>query len=83
MADEPTSALDPELAAGIWDLLGAAAAAGTAVLVITHDLDALLAADSCHSIAVMRAGVVVAQADPVDIAASREPYLADFFEQVI
>lgn len=83
VADEPTSALDPELAAGIWDLLGAAAAAGTAVLVITHDLDALLAADSCHSIAVMRAGVVVAQADPVDIAASREPYLADFFEQVI
>jgi putative ABC transport system ATP-binding protein len=45
IADEPTAQLDSETAAGIIDLLGAVAKAGTAVLMATHDLAAVASAD--------------------------------------
>lgn len=74
VADEPTSALDADLAAGVWRLLAAAAADGAAVLVITHDIDALRAADACDDVVLMRAGRIVRN-DPT--------YADGFFAEVI
>lgn len=67
LADEPTSALDPENAAVVWALLGEAAAAGAAVLAITHDVPSLLRAGVCSDIAVMADGAVRRQL-PLDAA---------------
>ncbi|MBE2998224.1 dipeptide/oligopeptide/nickel ABC transporter permease/ATP-binding protein [Nocardiopsis sp. HNM0947] len=56
VADEPTSGLDPELAGQVLALLRATADAGTAVLLITHDLQALEKSGTADTVAVMRAG---------------------------
>jgi putative ABC transport system ATP-binding protein len=40
VADEPTGDLDPQTTAGIMELFTRIAASGTAVLLVTHDLDA-------------------------------------------
>ena len=82
VADEPTSALDPALAHGIWELLADRARSGAAVLVISHDMDSLLAADVCSSIAVMRAGEIVTQQSPDACASDEDRYVADFFVPV-
>lgn len=82
VADEPTSALDPDLAAHVWDLFAGLAAAGTTVLMITHDLDALLAADACASIAVMREGRILTQDRPDAVTSSADPYVAAFFRPI-
>lgn len=79
VADEPTSALDPELAYGIWELLGRLADAGTAVLAITHDLETLTAADVASSVAVMRDGAIIATGTTSDCASSTQRHVADFF----
>lgn len=59
VADEPTAGLDPDLAAQVLFLLRRVADSGTAVLVITHDLQALEAADAADRVAVMYAGRIV------------------------
>ncbi|MEP9416537.1 ATP-binding cassette domain-containing protein [Gordonia sp. VNQ95] len=82
VADEPTSALDPALAQGIWDLLGELADDGAAVLVITHDMDALRRAERCSSIAVMRRGALVAHESPDDCMTADDAYVRAFFEPV-
>lgn len=74
LADEPTSALDPENAAAIWRLLGAAAAEGAAVLVITHDMPSLLRAAVCADVAVMAKGVVRQQLPLEEALAGDDPY---------
>lgn len=74
LADEPTSALDPENAAVVWRLLGAAAADGAAVLVITHDMPSLLRAEVCDGIAVMAKGAVRQQVPLADALAGADPY---------
>ncbi|WP_232717041.1 ATP-binding cassette domain-containing protein [Gordonia metallireducens] len=81
VADEPTSALDPDLAAAIWALLADTARRGAAVLVITHDMDALRTG-GCDSVAVMRAGRIVEQRAAADLASSDDEYVAAFFEPV-
>ncbi len=79
IADEPTSALDPDNAALVWRLLADVAAAGVAVLVITHDLPALLAAQVCDDIALMRAGTVIRRAPIAEMAVSTDDYVSRFF----
>ncbi len=59
VADEPTAQLDSETAAGITQLLREVAAAGTAVLMATHDRAAVEAADR---VVAMQDGRVVAPA---------------------
>ncbi|MEE2054978.1 dipeptide/oligopeptide/nickel ABC transporter permease/ATP-binding protein [Nocardiopsis tropica] len=59
VADEPTAGLDPDLAGQVLRLLRGAAGRGTAVLVITHDLQALDTAGAADAVAVMYAGRIV------------------------
>ncbi len=59
LADEPTAGLDPELAAQVLRLLRRVADSGTAVLVITHDLQALETTEVADHMAVMYAGRIV------------------------
>lgn len=79
VADEPTSALDPDNAALVWQLLSDVAADGVAVLVITHDLPSLLAAQVCDDIALMRAGTIVGRAPVSEFACSTDAYAGRFF----
>jgi peptide/nickel transport system ATP-binding protein len=73
LADEPTSGLDPALARRILHLLRCRADAGTAVLVITHDLDAIHAV--ADTVAVMYASHLVETAPAPDFfAAPTHPY---------
>lgn len=82
IADEPTSALDPAHAAAVWELLGAIAASGAGVLVITHDLASLLDAGVCDDVALMRDGTVMCQAPLAEMADSADPYIGSFFAGV-
>lgn len=82
LADEPTSALDPDNAALVWRLLGEAAADGAAVLVITHDMPALLRSAVCADIAVMRNGRMLRQSPLVDAAADADPYTRALLQTV-
>lgn len=59
VADEPTASLDPDLTRHVLDLLRACADAGTAVLLITHDLAALDRAGIADDLSVMYAGRIV------------------------
>lgn len=78
IADEPTSALDPGLAAHTWQLLAEVAAAGCAVLAITHDMTALHAAGVVDEVTVMRNGRVLAHTTPPALDTAADPYLAAF-----
>ena len=59
LADEPTGALDTRNGAGVMELLFALHAAGTAIVVITHDL---AIAAQCRRQVSMRDGCIVADA---------------------
>ncbi|MET9795110.1 dipeptide/oligopeptide/nickel ABC transporter permease/ATP-binding protein [Nocardiopsis alba] len=75
VADEPTAGLDPELAAQILLLLRRVADAGTAVLVITHDLQVLETTDVADRMAIMYAGRIVEQGPARDVLTAPEhPY---------
>jgi peptide/nickel transport system ATP-binding protein len=78
VADEPTSALDPDNAALVWELLARAAADGAGVLVITHDLPSLVAAQVCDDIALMRTGTVLAQGSMSELASHPDHYVRRF-----
>ncbi len=55
-ADEPTSALDASVSATILHLLADAAAKGTAIVIVSHDIAVLNAL--CHRVLTMRDGVL-------------------------
>lgn len=73
VADEPTAALDLEVRADVMDRLTERARAGAAVLIVTHDLDLVVArADRVH---VMAAGRILESGPPAAVArAPRHPY---------
>ena len=64
LADEPTAGLDPEAQLMVLQRLKARAGAGQAVLVSLHDL--ALAARFADRVVVLDAGIVVADAAPMD-----------------
>ena len=68
LLDEPTAGLDPDARRALWRRLSDARAAGTTVLVATHDLaDAAAHADR---VLLFRAGRVVADAAPAHLVAA-------------
>ncbi|MQY28433.1 dipeptide ABC transporter ATP-binding protein [Nocardia aurantia] len=76
IADEPTTALDVVVQQQILALLRELRAAGTAVLLISHDL--AVVAESADDIAVMYAGLVVERGPAAAIfAAPAHPYTAE------
>ncbi|MEV4420567.1 ABC transporter ATP-binding protein [Patulibacter sp. NPDC049589] len=81
IADEPTTALDVTVQAQVLDLLAAKKAAGTAVLLISHDI--AVVARLADRVAVMYAGLIVEEG-PTDEILSRpaHPYTADLLAAV-
>ncbi|MFD2415460.1 dipeptide ABC transporter ATP-binding protein [Amycolatopsis pigmentata] len=76
IADEPTTALDVTIQAQVLDLLAAKRDAGTAVLLISHDLTVV--ARMADQIAVMYAGLVVEQGPAEQVLGSpTHPYTRD------
>jgi putative ABC transport system ATP-binding protein len=57
-ADEPTGDLDPQTGAGIMELFARIAGSGTAVLLVTHDLDAARRASRVYT---MDSGMLTAR----------------------
>ncbi len=66
--DEPTSGVDPLARRQFWRLIRDFADRGTAVLVTTHYLEE---AESCHRMAFMAGGAIVAQGTPSQIKQSQ------------
>lgn len=64
--DEPTSGVDPVTRASFWDLIGAIARSGTAVLVTTHYLRE---AEGCNRVAFINRGRLLALDAPARIRA--------------
>ncbi|MDN5760424.1 MAG: ABC transporter ATP-binding protein, partial [Tomitella sp.] len=69
VADEPTAGLDPDTTSRILTLLRARADAGAAVLLITHDLQALEHGHAADQLAVMYAGRIVEHRAASDVLA--------------
>lgn len=73
IADEPTTALDVTVQSQILDLLAEIKSAGTAMIMITHDLG--VARRICEDVIVMREGEVVESGPMIDILERPEhPY---------
>ncbi|SHG54405.1 peptide/nickel transport system ATP-binding protein [Jatrophihabitans endophyticus] len=73
IADEPTTALDVTVQAGVLDLFRSLAAAGTGILLITHDMGVV--ADLADEVVVLRSGTVVERGSVADVlTAPREEY---------
>ncbi|WP_068401355.1 ATP-binding cassette domain-containing protein, partial [Kribbia dieselivorans] len=70
LADEPTASLDPELTRSTLALLRRHADLGAAVLLITHDLGALLDTDVADDLSVMYAGRIVEHGSATDVLAA-------------
>ena len=78
VADEPISGLDPGLARLTLELLRSTADSGTAVVLITHDLQALASAAIADELSVMYAGRIIETGPAAQIlTAPAERYTAD------
>ncbi|MFI2485403.1 dipeptide ABC transporter ATP-binding protein [Promicromonospora kroppenstedtii] len=81
IADEPTTALDQPVQAGVLRLLGQLRDEGTAVLLISHDLSAVLGV--ADRVLVMTDGVVVEEGTPAEVfERPRHPYTRTLVEAV-
>jgi iron complex transport system ATP-binding protein len=65
LLDEPTTALDPEHQIGVLDLIHLQAQAGTAVLVVTHDLN--LTSQYASRVVLLAEGGVAAEGTPEEV----------------
>ncbi len=70
IADEPTTALDPTLQAQLLDMLDAMRAeSGTALLLISHDLDVV--AERCERVMVLEGGRIIEEGSAAEIVRAR------------
>lgn len=67
--DEPTAGVDPELRATFWAHFRRVAAAGTTVIVSTHQMGEAL---ECDRVALLRSGKIVAARDPLQLLRSHK-----------
>jgi len=67
LLDEPTSAVDPESRRDFWEKLFDLADTGTTILVSTHYMDE---AERCHRLAILDEGILVADGEPMEMAAT-------------
>lgn len=65
--DEPTVGIDPILRNIIWDQLYALCRKGTTIIVTTHVMDE---ADKCHTLGMIREGVLLAVGTPAELKSS-------------
>ncbi|CAN5904077.1 hypothetical protein BH11GEM2_BH11GEM2_12530 [soil metagenome] len=78
--DEPTGGVDPITRRQFWELIYAAAARGTTVLVTTHYMDE---AEYCDRISIMVDGKIVALGTPADLKSKyRSASVDDVFVQL-
>lgn len=70
LLDEPTAGLDPEGVRALRETLDTLAAAGTAVILATHDVD--FAYEWASEVCVLFQGSILAQGEPSQILADRE-----------
>lgn len=63
--DEPTSALDPELVNEVLDVMRELAAAGTTMIIVTHEME--FARKVANKVVLMDGGVIVDQGSPAHI----------------
>ncbi|MEW9529249.1 dipeptide ABC transporter ATP-binding protein [Microbispora sp. NPDC049125] len=81
IADEPTTALDVTVQAQVLDLLDARRRAGTAVLLISHDL--AVVARLADRVSILYAGLVVEEGPAEDLLSSpAHPYAAELLAAV-
>ncbi len=82
IADEPTTALDVTIQAQILDLMRKLnEEAGTAIMLITHDLGVV--AEMCHRVVVMYAGKIVEQGDVRTILKNpQHPYTVGLIQSI-
>lgn len=79
VADEPTTALDATVGARVLDLLAGLRDAGTAIVLVTHDLGAV--ARVADRVLVLRGGLVVEEGPTADVLARpREAYTRELVE---
>ncbi len=80
--DEPTSALDPELVGEVRDVLRELAAAGTTMVVVTHELG--FAREAAGTVVFLDEGRVVEQGPPAEVLDHpRHPRTRAFVEKVL
>ena len=63
--DEPTSSLDPEMVGGVLDIIGALAAEGMTMLIVTHEMT--FARDIADRVYFLEQGVVAEEGTPEEI----------------
>ncbi|MFF3013398.1 amino acid ABC transporter ATP-binding protein [Streptomyces sp. NPDC057939] len=80
--DEPTSALDPELVGEVLDVITDLAAAGTTMIVVTHEIG--FAREVADTVVFMDGGVVVEQGPPSAVLdAPRQERTRAFLSKVL
>jgi energy-coupling factor transport system ATP-binding protein len=72
MLDEPTRGLDPAAKLRLAELLRGWRAAGHALLLVTHDVE--LAARLADRIALLEAGRLIANGQPLDVFSAHPPF---------
>ena len=65
LLDEPTASLDIQHQLAVFEILRGQAAAGIAVVVVTHDVN--LAADFCNKVLLLDSGKAVACGPPAEV----------------
>lgn len=71
VADEPTASLDPERTTALFQLLRSIADEGTAIMLITHELSALIDTGIADDLSVIYASRVVEQGQACDLLAGQ------------
>jgi peptide/nickel transport system ATP-binding protein len=79
VADEPSASLDAGTACEVWANLRGYAAAGPAVLAVTHDVELLTETGAADELVFLREGRIVAAGPPDSMRALADPYVQGFF----